>query len=231
VQQRSILHVLDLGCGTGELTRSAHDQFGARQTLGIDSSPAMLERAHTHTRPGLRFEQARIETFEPTGRYDLVLSNAALHWVGSHRALLKRITGWLTPHGQLAVQVPANHDQAAHVVAREVASEEPFASLLAHSQRVSPLLEPEEYALLLNELGYAEQRVRLEVYLHRLERTSDVIEWMKGSMLTEYAERLSDEQYGHFLERYRARLFERLGRAADDPYELTYRRLFLWATR
>ncbi len=37
--------VLDLGCGTGELTLLAHERLGARETLGVDASPAMISRS------------------------------------------------------------------------------------------------------------------------------------------------------------------------------------------
>ena len=45
VQRRPGMRVVDLGCGPGELTRALHDQLGAAATLGLDSSPAMLEKA------------------------------------------------------------------------------------------------------------------------------------------------------------------------------------------
>ena len=45
VRTRPGMRVVDLGCGTGELTAEAHKRLQARSTLGIDSSPAMLEKA------------------------------------------------------------------------------------------------------------------------------------------------------------------------------------------
>ena len=68
----------------------------------------------------------------------------------------------LRPGGQLAVQVPANADHPAHLVAAEVAAEllaEPPPDPVAQN-----VLAPEEYAVLLDELGFADQQVRLQVY-------------------------------------------------------------------
>ena len=45
VQPRPELRVVDLGCGTGELTRELHEQLSARETIGIDNSPAMLAKS------------------------------------------------------------------------------------------------------------------------------------------------------------------------------------------
>ena len=50
------LKVIDLGCGTGELTRRLADMLPDSTVLGIDNSPEMLERAQLHERPGLHFE-------------------------------------------------------------------------------------------------------------------------------------------------------------------------------
>ena len=48
VRVREGMRIVDLGCGTGELTRSLHEVFRAAETIGFDSSPAMLEKAAAH---------------------------------------------------------------------------------------------------------------------------------------------------------------------------------------
>ena len=118
VQWRPAMRVVDLGCGTGELTRVLHERLAARETLGLDSSPAMLARAQAHAGGGLRFAPGDIAAWEGTG-YDLVFSNAALHWVPEHEALLTRLRAALAPGGQLAVQLPANHEHPSQLVAHQ----------------------------------------------------------------------------------------------------------------
>jgi trans-aconitate 2-methyltransferase len=229
VEQRPAMRVVDLGCGTGELTELAHERLAASTTLGIDSSAAMLERAAERRTPSLHFAEQSVERFSPELSYDLVLSNAALHWVDDHPRLFERMTAWLAPGGQIAVQMPANDAHLSQVTARELAAREPFASALTGAKRVTPVLELEEYALLLARLGYAEQRVRAQIYLHRLAHSRQLFEWVKGTVLTWYAARLDPSLYTRFVEEYRERLQERLG-PADDPYLLTYRRVLLHAS-
>jgi len=217
--------VVDLGCGTGELTRSLHERTEASMTLGIDSSRAMLERSVPHAGGGLSFELGDIAEWAPSEPFDIVFSNAALHWVGDHAALFARLTAALAPGGQLAVQVPANHDHPSHLVAERVAGEEPFREGLGGYVRQSPVLEPERYAELLHRLGYGTQHVRLQVYLHVLPEPEAVVDWVKGTLLTDYRRRLPEDAYGAFLARYRALLISEL--PDERPYPFTFKRILL----
>jgi trans-aconitate 2-methyltransferase len=228
VQPAPGMKVLDLGCGTGELTRELHRRLGAAETLGIDSSEAMLERSAAIAGGGLRFERRDIA--ESTGGpWDLVFSNAALQWLPDHPTLLSRLTHLLTGGGQLAIQVPANHDHVSHTLAAEVAEEPTFRDALGGFVRQPSVLAPEVYAELLHALGFVEQVVRLHVYGHVLASRDDVVEWVKGTLLTVYRARLPEGLYPHFVERYRQRLLESL----DDtrPFFYPFKRILLWARR
>ena len=226
VHPRPGMRVVDLGCGTGELTRLLHQRLGATETLGLDSSEAMLARSARFAGGGLRFERADIADFAARGQYDLVLSNAALHWLPDHETLLARLTSALVDGGQLAVQVPANFDHPSHVVAAEVASEAPFAHALRGETHATNVLAPERYARLLERLGYAEQHVRLQVYGHRLAARDEVVDWVEGSLLTHYRRRLSADLWPRFLAAYRERLLPRL--EDGRPYFFTFKRVLLW---
>ncbi len=218
--------VVDLGCGTGELTRALHERTKASTTLGLDSSPAMLARSASHAGAGLSFARGDIAEWAPSERFDLVFANAALHWVDDHAALLARLTAALAPGGQLAVQVPANHDHPSHLVAEQVAGEAPFREALAGYVRRTPVLGPERYSELLHGLGYGPQHVRLQVYLHVLPEAAAVVEWVKGTLLTDYRRRLSEQAYHEFVARYRALLIAAL--PDERPYPFAFKRILLW---
>jgi trans-aconitate 2-methyltransferase len=220
---------VDLGCGPGELTRALHEKTGARETLGIDSSDAMLAKAAAHAGHGLRFERGDLATFAPAEPYDLVFSNAAYHWVPDHPALLARLTKAVRAGGQLAFQVPDNFDHASHRAAEAVAAEEPFAGVLAGSAHPRHVLAPEDYSALLHRLGYAEQTVRLAVYGHRLESREGIVAWVEGSLLSEYRRRLPVALYDRFVSRYREVLFARV--PDERPFFFTFRRVLVHARR
>jgi trans-aconitate 2-methyltransferase len=121
------------------------------------------------------------------------------------------------------VQVPANHDHPSHLVAERVAMEKPFRSALDGYVRHSPVLAPERYAQLLYRLGYDAPRVRQHVYLHVLPDAAAVVEWVKGTLLTDYRRRLPDDVYEAFLARYSELLVAELG--DERPFPFTFKRI------
>src|SRR5581483_11913432 len=102
--------IIDLGCGTGELTARLAVLSPDSDVVGLDSSPTMLAKARPLARGGLRFEQGRIEDWSAEAAYDLVFSHATLQWCENHEALFARLARALVPGGQLLVQMPSNHD-------------------------------------------------------------------------------------------------------------------------
>src|SRR5439155_21652773 len=134
-----------------DLTLELHRSLGARETLGIDTSASMLAKAPRAE--GLRFEQGDVAEFAPGPRFDLVFSNAALHWVPDHPALLRRLTGALPPGRQAAVQMPMNDEHPSHQAAFELARTEVKRFLNGFDRR-PPLLEPAQYASWLHKLGF-----------------------------------------------------------------------------
>src|SRR5258706_14521219 len=72
------MRVIDLGCGTGDLTARLAERLPESDVLGIDSSASMLAEAGRHAHPGLRFERREIEAIAgATGDrgWDLVFSH------------------------------------------------------------------------------------------------------------------------------------------------------------
>ncbi|MEY2456117.1 MAG: trans-aconitate 2-methyltransferase [Acidimicrobiaceae bacterium] len=219
--------VVDLGCGDGRLTAALHETLGAAETLGIDSSAAMIDAAAGHTSDAVSFRLGDIGSWEEPGSRDVVFANASMQWVPDHREVLGRWVGSLRDGGQLAVQVPANADHPSHAIAAEVAAElldDPPPDAVAQN-----VLRPEAYAVLLDELGCVEQHVRLQVYAHHLDSTADVVEWVKGTSLTRFKAPLGPEGWERFVDLYRARLLSVLG--DRSPYLYPFKRILLWGRR
>ena len=208
-----------------------HAHVHAADTLGIDRSASMLGDSAKYTGDGVHFEVQDIAAFAAGpraatgGHFDVIFANASLQWVPDHDALLEQLTEALADGGQLAFQVPANEDHVSHTTANAIAREAPFADALAGAPDATlrPTLAPERYAEILDQLGYIDCHVRLQVYGHHLASTAEVVEWVKGTLLTPYRERLDPAMYQLLVERYRDRLLAEVG--DHRPYFYPFKRI------
>jgi len=229
--------VVDLGCGTGSLTATLAERLHAASVLGVDNSPEMLRDSGQRTSDLVRFELADIDEFERPAAFDIVVSNAALHWTDDHRTTLGHWTRSLRPGGQLAVQLPANYGHPSHTVAESVAHDPHFDDRWTTggppANRGDHVLDPGGYAQILHDLGFVEQSVSLRVYPMLLESGDRVLDWVRGTLLVPYRSALSADDYAEFERRYAARLDDEIGRSGVDrsPYFYGFERILMWGRR
>ncbi|MFB6344771.1 MAG: trans-aconitate 2-methyltransferase [bacterium] len=96
--------ILDLGCGTGQLT-SLLANSGAH-VIGLDSSPSMIETARRDY-PHLTFIEEDALSHFPETPYDAVFSNAVLHWITDHDRLIATVSYMLRPGGRFTAEFSA----------------------------------------------------------------------------------------------------------------------------
>lgn len=225
VEIRPHLKVVDLGCGTGELTRHLADRLPDSDVTGLDSSAQMLEKAKAFSGPTLHFEQG--DQAQLTGEWDLIFSNAALQWSENHAELIPYLYQRLSPGGQIAVQVPSNHNHISHQIYRETAGEEPFKSYLKGFQRYAPVLSIDDYARLFFECGAETIIVFERVYPHVLEDSDAVVEWISGTALVPYFERLGEHRQ-EFVDALRLKM---KAAVPDTPVFYPFRRTLFSARK
>lgn len=93
--------ILDLGCGTGQLTEKI--AIAQASVLGIDSDPAMIAKARQNY-PHLQFAIADARDFQVDVQFDAVFSNAALHWILEPDAAIRCIYQALKPNGRFVAE-------------------------------------------------------------------------------------------------------------------------------
>jgi len=225
VEVRPNLEVVDLGCGTGELTRQLAVTLPNSRVTGLDSSPQMLEKAAPFAGPRLQFvqgDQARL-----TGEWDLIFSNAALQWSEDHPRLVPSLYDRLKPWGQIAVQVPSNHNHISHQIIRETAVDEPFRSILGGFVRYAPVLPIDQYAQLFFDCGAEDILAFEKVYAHILADSDAVVEWISGTVCVPYFERLGGHK-DEFMQIIRSKMQAAL---PQSPVFYPFRRTFFSARK
>ena len=219
--------VVDLGCGTGNLTAILRQRFPAADVTGIDASAAMLDQARAAA-GSCRFEQADVATWQPAAPPDLIYSNAALHWVDDHAGLLPRLVGLLAPGGCLAVQMPAMHDAPLRALQYTVAANGPWAERLRDVGSAPPILDAGGYWDLLRPRVGA-LHIWETTYLHPLQGEDAIGEWATGSSLRPFLDALPPEQRSAFRGAYAEAVRPHYPRRTDGTTLLPFRRLFLLA--
>jgi trans-aconitate 2-methyltransferase len=227
-------HVVDLGCGPGQLTASLAARWPQAEVLGIDSSAEMIvaaQQADYGAAGGgqLSFVVGDVSDWEPARPPDVIISNAVLQWVPKHMELLPRWADYLAPGGWLAFQLPGNFDQPNHAVLRELASSARWREQLAGVELNRQAGDPGQYLDLLARLG-----LRVDAwettYLHVLQGPDPVTDWYKGTGLRPVLAALDAAQAQEFLAQYSRQVQEHYP-AAPYGTVLPFRRVFVVAQR
>lgn len=220
-------HIVDLGCGAGNVTAMLKARWPKADILGVDNSEAMLARAR-EALPGCRFVTADIAEFLPAPPPDVIFSNAALHWLADHRKLFPRLISRLAPGGFLAVQMPAMDRAPFRTLQQEVAERGPWANMLAGVARVLPLLEPGDYRDLLAPFA-ASVDLWETTYFQVLTGADAVLQWAMGTSLRPYLAALEEPQKTAFRDAYAAALRPHYPERPDGTTLFPFRRFFLLA--
>ena len=189
--------VVDLGCGPGGLTVLLADRWPTALVEGIDSSAEMIAAAPAGER--VSFRVGSVESWAPPEDADVVVSNATLQWVPTHRSLLASWAAALPPDGWLAFQVPGNFGAASHTLMRSLAASPRWAPLLGDALRhEDAVATPSEYAELLLDAGLDVDAWET-TYVHVLRGPDPVLQWVRGTALRPVMAALSADQYAEFV--------------------------------
>lgn len=225
--------VLDLGCGTGDVTRIIAERWPSARVCGLDNSKEMLQKAQS--RPGtIRWIEADIENWTPDEAPDVIFSNAALHWVASHQDVFRRLASFMSRGGCLAVQMPLSWDAMSHRLMRETladggAAGRPFGTdLLRRSMARRWVEDAEFYYDLLSDDAHSVDIWETE-YLQVLEGEDPVLEWVKGTGLRPILNGLADEEREAYLADYSRRLRDAYPTKPNGCTLYPFRRLFIVA--
>lgn len=195
--------VVDLGCGSGSVTRLLAAQWPEVDVMGVDPSPALLQWAQS-VPSRVRYEQADLSVWRPSWPVDLLLSFGGLQAVPHHERLFPEFLQCLAPGGLLAVALPRPEALMAHRLLLDTAANGPWAGRLADALHPPPH-GAQDYYNWLSPLAVSVELWETEHH-HVLSGDTPILQWLRSDALAPVMERLAGVELDRFLADYRARL-------------------------
>jgi len=219
--------IVDLGAGTGNVTRMLKERWPGARVTGVDDSQEMLDKAAA-VAPEITWERADLASWRPPKPADIIYSNAALHWLDGHERLFPALFSAVAPGGVLAVQLPRNFAAVSHTSISEAARNGPWRAKLEPLLRPAPVAEPAFYYGLLAPRAATLDMWETE-YLQVMEGDNPVKEWTKGTWLRPLLAALEEPERSRFEAHYAELVARAYPRRPDGRTLFPFRRLFIVA--
>ena len=190
--------VLDLGCGDGKVTVEIASRLPEGSVLGIDLSAEMVSFAQKNfpapDHPNLAFQQGDAASLDLEADFDLVFSNAALHWVMDHGPVLQGIARALKPGGWALLQMGGKGNAAQIVeVMEQVTAGDQWREYFSGMKMPYGFHGPEEYRPWLAQAGLVSRRLELIPKIMEFKGEEGLKGWMRTTWLP-YISRVPEER-------------------------------------
>jgi trans-aconitate 2-methyltransferase len=196
-------NLLDIGCGDGKITAQIATCLPDGTVVGVDNSEDMIRLAQRsfpdNEYPNLSFQRRDARKLDFDEQFDLVFSNAALHWIVDHRPVLEGVKCSLKPMGRLLFQM-GGKGNAHNVLAiiEDLKAEARWGQYFADFTFPYGFYAPEEYAVWLREAGLKPGRVELLAKDMKQAGKDGLAGWIRTTWLP-YTDQLPAKLRGEFI--------------------------------
>lgn len=212
--------ILDAGCGTGLSTAALVSVFPSAEVVGIDLSPEMLKKARKSLPGSVFLERDCGKPFDGLGTFDLVFSNALMQWLPDPKAFLRNSYDALLEGGKFAAQIPLFSEMPADDCIRRAAAD------FGLEERIFFEWDAGAYYDKMSDI-FEKIEIWVTDYMHVMRCAQEILEFLSGTALRPYLEKLDAERGTVF----RARVLENLKKVyparADGRVLFPFRRLFV----
>ena len=223
--------VLDLGCGDGTLTARIAEALPRGEVIGIDASQGMIEVALQKKRGNLEFLRMNIDDLSFSEQFDVVFSNATLHWVRDHNRLLANVRTSLKEGGLFRFDF-GGEGNCSHFlkVIREAMADEAFSSYFKDFPWPWYMPPVAEYEALVRRAGFVEARVWGEIADRFFPDRETMIRWVDQPSLVPFLARVAEEHRATFRGFVVRRMVEETLQPDATCFE-TFRRINVFARK
>jgi trans-aconitate 2-methyltransferase len=217
--------ILDLGCGDGALTAQLATLAPQGAVVGIDASECMIETARSYQRENLSFAVCDINSMNFRNEFDIIFSNAALHWIKNHKTLLEKVFLTLKSGGILRFNFAGDGNCANFFsVVKEAVKQPQFASYFSDFEWPWYMPTIEEYELLVRTIPFTESRVWSENADRFFDDTETMKKWIDQPSLVPFMKLLPDEHKEDFRQFVIGHMIQKTCQADGRCFE-TFRRI------
>lgn len=197
--------ILDIGCGDGKVTAEIAAQLVEGDVIGVDSSPDMIELARKNfpqnKYPNLSFELVDANHLPYVEQFDIVFSNAALHWIKDHRFVISGIQNSLKSKGRVFLQMGGKGNAESLIsLLGAIITEKEWNCYFADFEFPYGFYTPEEYVQWLKEANLVPKRVELIPKDMSYEAKSGLAGWLRTTWLP-YTDRVPGHRREEFISR------------------------------
>lgn len=223
-------HILDMGCGDGVLTEQLAQLVPRGRVLGIDSSSSMIHSAKKLEKDNLKFRLMNIEYIDFKDEFDLIFSNATLHWIKGHKALLHKAFESLKAGGSIRFNFASKGNcMYFNAVAKETIEEPAFEKYFRGFEWPWYMPEVGCYEILDGDTGF-KGVLAWEENADRHFTEEELIGWLDQPSLIPFMQRIDDQDRAKFREAVIRKMLERT-RQPDGSYFETFRRINVYASK
>ena len=187
--------VLDLGCGDGLLTKLIAEKVPNGNVLGIDSSSSMIDTAQGIKKNNLIFVLKNITDINYENKFDIIYSNAALHWVKDHKSLLNKCIKALKVSGKIRFNFAGEKNCNTFVkVIKKIIGEDDFSWYFKELEW--PWFNPSigEYKDIIGSIPFRDVKVFEEIADRFFLNGNEMIRWIDQPALVPFIKYIPDEK-------------------------------------
>lgn len=190
IQSGAYQKIIDLGSGPGNSTAILTDYFPNASIKGVDASLEMLEVAKANY-PNIKFAYCKLmdDINILDQDYDLIFSNACLHWVADHKIVFKQLLQHINENGTLAVQMPIQQQSKMYQIIQKIVEMKQFSELTFQPSHVLSISD--YYDILSSDTNQVQ--IYTTTYYHKLNSHEDIIKWYESTSLAPYLEQVHNQ--------------------------------------
>jgi trans-aconitate 2-methyltransferase len=222
--------IIDIGCGPGNSTQILFQRWRDAKIVGIDNSPAMIEKARKDY-PDQDWQILDAGKDDINGKFDIVFSNATIQWIPDHTSLLRKFHNLLSENGCLAIQVPLFWDMPIGKAILKIAGKSRWDSKLKEATELFTIHDISFYYDNLSEI-FNSLEIWESDYFHILGSQASILEMIRSTGLRPYLDKLeSDTDKKDFAELIFEEIKNDYPLQKDGKVLFPFKRLFFIAGR